>query len=116
MIPVPPTWIAIGGLALALAASNGVQEFKKAGLRADLAEARLAVVEVAANRDRLAAEIARQNAAVERLQAEAETAAARADARVQAALRRATVRRNVPVGAGPAEVNRWLREYFPPPP
>ena len=122
MIPIPPSWIVAGSIAVAGLASFTVQEIQKSNLRADLAAVRLELAEqktvaaeLAANRDKLVADLEVQNAAIEKLKANAEKNAAEAAARLAEMLRGfETRRRDIAArpGTGPKEMNSWLKDYF----
>lgn len=124
MIPIPPSWIVAGSIAVAGLAAFTVQQIQKANLRSDLAELRIeraqletTLATVTANRDKLEADISIQNAAIERLKIQSEKEAAEAAARLAELMRGAEVRRRdiaARPGTGPAGMNRWLKDYFPP--
>lgn len=102
-------------LAVVAVLAVGVEEWRIARLRADVADARTETAECRRENSALRAEISEQNARIRELQAEANAAALRAERAAQDALRRGRQERREIIAdpsAGPEPLNAWLQETF----
>lgn len=83
-------------------------------LRTDVAVCEAKIVKVTAERDEAVAAIRTQNAAIERLKAEADAATAKGKEAAERALAAGRVRRDKHREPGHDEMNVWLGELFKP--
>ena len=81
-----------------------------------LGECRVNVAGLESQRQELETAITDQNAAIDRLKAEADLAATKGSEAAERALAAGRVRRDVPRSPGPAAMNGWMAEVFPPAP
>ena len=104
-------------LAVALLAGQSVRlghaQRQTEKVQAQLGECVGKVARLESQRHELETAIANQNAAIDRLKAEADLAATKAREDAEGILAAGRKRRDVPRSPGPDAMNRWLGEVFP---
>ena len=104
-------------LAVALLAGQSVRlghaQRQTEKVQAQLGECVGKVARLESQRQELETAISNQNAAIDRLKAEADLAATKGREAAERALAAGRVRRDVPRSPGPDAMNGWLNEVFP---